>query len=90
MQHAYAALRNTPVDNQNVPWWIGLKASAVLASFGVGVALLTYPRTAIAIAFFALAVVWMLVSARSRRSHRDARLRARAAADEREYQQWKL
>ena len=90
MQRASAALRNITVDNQHVPWWIGLKASAVLASFGVIVALLTYPRKAIAITFFALAIVWMLVSARSRRAHRDDQLRTRAAADEREYHQWKL
>jgi hypothetical protein len=32
----------------------------------------------------------MLISARSRRAHRDDQLRTRAAADEREYQQSKL
>jgi uncharacterized membrane protein len=73
----------------DVPWWISLKTSGVIAVLGVVVALLTYPRSEPAMLFFALAVLWMLATARSRRAYWNARLRARAAADEREYRQSK-
>jgi hypothetical protein len=73
----------------DVPWWISLKTSGVIAVLGVGVALVTYPRSEPAMLFFALAVLWMLATARSRRAYWSARLRARAAADEREYRQSK-
>ena len=73
----------------NVPWWIGLKTSAVIANLLVVVALFTYPRSEPAMLFFALAVIWMLATARSRRTYVNARLQARAAADEREYRQSK-
>jgi hypothetical protein len=63
--------------------------TAAIAIVSVVVALLTYPGIKPAMPFFALAVLWMLATSRSRRHYRNARLQARAAADEREYRQSK-
>jgi hypothetical protein len=83
------AAREIAVDNIAVPWWISVGASVVIAAISLVVGLLTYPDIAPAMPLFALAIVWMLVTSRSRRTYRDSRLRSRAAANEREYRQSK-
>lgn len=83
------AAREKPVDNIAVPWWIRVEASVVIAALSLVVALVTYPNIVPAMPFFALAILWMLGTSRSRRTFRDAHHRSRAAADEREYRRSK-
>jgi hypothetical protein len=67
-----------------MPWWISLKVPLVLAALGVLVALVAYPDSALAGPFFAIAVLWVLLTGRGRKIYWDTRLRSRARQDERD------
>lgn len=66
-----------------MPLSISLKGPLVLLGVGVLLALVTYPKADVGAPFIAVAILWALVTGRSRRTYWDARLRARARQDER-------
>lgn len=66
-----------------MPWYLSLKGPGVLAAIGLALTLVTKPSAEAGGPFFAIAVLWVLVTGKSRRIYYNARLRTRASMDER-------
>jgi len=66
-----------------MPWYLSLKAPLVLCVLGVLATLLTLPKGQGGGAFFVVAVLWVMLTGKSRRIYTNARLRTRASMDER-------
>lgn len=66
-----------------MPWWISLKVPLTLFGIAAVVALLTYPHSEFGYPFAAVAMLWILLTGRSRKMYWSARLRTRAHMDER-------
>lgn len=69
-----------------MPFWISRKGPLVLFVVGAFLALFGQVGASLAAPFFMVAFFWVFLTGSARKTYLNARLRARAYHDEREYQ----
>ncbi|NUR76052.1 MAG: hypothetical protein HOQ28_07205 [Thermoleophilia bacterium] len=67
-----------------MPWYLSRKWPGVLFAFGLVLSLVTDPKVGAGAPFMTVAVLWVLLTGRARKVYWNARLRTRAALDERD------